>query len=358
MGTSCCNGRRQAQASSQLPVSKTPAKTRRRSRLSTRVSDKSAFSSFLTPSSPLQHDSVRLKSVSLHFQDSLQKDDFVYHLSPLGPLDITKKVHIHKALKGTGEAEVCLGFAEVLIGPEKDRQVAIVGSQSLICVDYENYGRVHRRVKIREIKLISVNFDRSAAILHIREEQKDNFDDLMLSSGKLEDILKAVELAIYDLEGFCIGAQICPTNSAFLALYNRLPDALLEQFQVNLVQRLTEVTCKYGLIGESKLYFKQTTLNLKNSQEKRTCLLTTHAVYCLNEAYNCFSRLALEEVRAVIAVTGKEFLILATDREEQVWTLPAVVGECVINAAQKLGNERLKLQWKSAKSFTEEHTVA
>lgn len=345
-------------ASPQQPVSKTPAKTRSRSRLSTRVSDKSALSSFLTPSSPLQPDSARLKSVSLHFQNSLQRDDFAYRLSPLGPLDLSQKVAIHKALKGSGEAEVCLGYAEVRIGTAKDLQVAIVGSQSLICVDCQDFGRVIRRVKVREIKLISVNSDRSAAILHIREGKKDSFDDLMLSSAKLEDILKALELAIYDLEGFCIGAQVVPSNSAFLAIFNRLPDALLEQFQASLVQRLTEVTCKYGLIGESKLYLKQTTLNLSDSQEKRTCLVTTHAVYCLDEAYNCFSRLALEEVRAVVAVTGKELLIVATDREEQVWSLPAVVGECVIKAAQKVGNEGLRLKWKSAKSFTEERSVA
>lgn len=342
-------------ASPHVPVSKTPAKPRSRSRLSTRVSDKSAF---YTPSSPLQPDSARLKSVSLHFQDSLQRDDFAYHLSPLASLEINKKVAIHKALKGSGEAEVCLGYAEVHIGPTQDPAVAIAGSQSLILVDSEDFELVQRRIKVLEIRLISLNSDRSAAILHIREEKKDFFDDLMLSSGKLEDLLKALELAIFDLSGGCIGAQVCSSQQAFLALFNRLPDAVLEQYQAALVQRLTEVTCKYGLIGEGKQYLKQTTLHIGGNQAIRTCLITTQAIYCLNEAYNCFSRLKLEDIKAVIAVTGKELLIVASDREEQVWTLPAVVGECIIKSAQKLGNSGLKLKWKSAKSFNEERSVS
>lgn len=247
-----------------------------------------------------------------------------------------------------------MGYAEVEVGSGKERLVAIIGSQSLIIVNKDDYGCIIRRINVTHIRLISLEPRRLAAIFHIRDSEKDSFNDLLLSSDKLEDILTAVELASYELTGECIGAQVCESNSAFLSGFNRLSDTILEQYTDTLARRITEVTAKYGLIGEVKLYLKQAGFHNGQKEEKRTVLVTTQAVYCLDEGFGCFSRVELKGVRAVTAVTGKDLLIVEGEKEEQIWTLPAVVGDCIIRAAHRVGNDSLRLSWKSTKSFLSE----
>ncbi|CAG9328861.1 unnamed protein product [Blepharisma stoltei] len=290
------------------------------------------------------------RTSSEYSQDSIIEYDLnsVSELSSVQQNMIYEILEKYKENYGENLEELADGITEVTEYTQDSSVIRtmMLTTFAIYLFEQDDFSKVTRRIQIDTILFFWIAEGRLSVLFQV-EQGNNNEGNLIISSPKMEDILRAIE----DLS-FESTKQFIPwyTEGALSLLRlkrNKVsPEEIFSRFYNQENMLIAEILIKHGKIGENVLYFEPCYRYPESSDFFDTYFLMTDlALYSLNIDHKFKVRVALNKITKIGIDRKYEAVIIIAGKSACMWMLPIYYSEYIKKAVQKQGNFGIDVEW-------------
>jgi hypothetical protein len=246
-----------------------------------------------------------------------------------------------------GQTETVRGVCKVDIhgtGYFTDPVLMVISSHAVYILDYEDL-LVNRRNTYQEIQLIGMSKDNSSCILHIIKKNVNS--DILLNSGRVEHIIRCIQVSAKESTGNYIPFYSVPNQNALEKRFNRLKPTFIQKFQIPEMRASMELLCSEGSIGDNVICIKRTSrkTHLFGAQDI-IAVLTEKTLYALRLDYSILQKIKLNMIDVMYRIEDDGRVLIPDEHtENSIWVLPDTFVENLRRTV--LEQYRKKLEIKS-----------
>ena len=192
-------------------------------------------------------------------------------------------------------------LATVSLHHSKDKfdvLVLILTSKCVYLLETTDYSDVKCRIYLSCLRLLCVNSDRSAVVV-VYQRGLEGLEHVILSSTRLEALLKAMVSVHFEEEGKLLPALSQPTMTDALEFVSSLTTTALAEMNTKEALKVQKLFATQGLIGENKLLMIQCLKEIQGKERAVQLLVSDRAFYTLSYTFFLLDRIALDQVKAV-----------------------------------------------------------
>ncbi|CAG9316040.1 unnamed protein product [Blepharisma stoltei] len=210
-------------------------------------------------------------------------------------------------------------------------------THAIYILNSEEWSSVTRRVPFESIKAMSLAAKGLSVLFHI-EPEDGKYNDILISSERYNDIIKATEQLYYECTGDYVQWNVAESKNDLFTFLNKPINKEFTSEDKN----LTKVFVRYGEIGEKKLKLQLCSTSSESFEFDKYFLLTNKGIYILKKDFGMIDKVFLENIRKIGKDSVQRSIIVYDVDKSFYFKLPLVIADDIQEAALAVGNSKIK----------------
>ena len=195
----------------------------------------------------------------------------------------------------------------------------LFSNYALYILRKQDLNYIYRRIRLENIQILLLESNIDSMILHMVSSEL--LGDLWVLSNRIEDIHNCIQTMFKYITRRYIPISIL-SDKHFKTKFNNFPQSFVHSLINDENLKANDVVIQEGKIGECILYNKKSRSILDGKLIDCVCILTTKALYCLNNSYEFIHRLEIKLIKAIRVTENMDKLVIEqTNGNEHLWFL-------------------------------------